>query len=113
MGVPQKIGETQYKARARYLNFTTVDRDSFGNAKVNVVRNVPKTTQQVWIQRQGLDSAVSLIQRLDGVVTLWTALSNPLDGFFNTLFVVGFCKDVEYNMDLPDAVFATIDLEGV
>lgn len=113
LGMPFIIGETEFKAKARALNFTTVERDAFGNAKVDIKRDVPKTSQTVEIEKSNLDSARKLISDLNGVVTLWAGIYNPLDSYFDSLYIIGFYRDREFSVDNAKNAYLNIELEGV
>jgi hypothetical protein len=113
LGIPYTIGKTQYKARARGQNFTTVERAFDGTAKITRRRSIPKTSQVVAVEKSDLDKGRNLINELNGVVTVWSGLSNPLDGYFNSIFVIGFYRDTEYSIDHPEVVFLNMEIEGI
>lgn len=112
-GMPFNLGDTQYKARARGQNFTTVDRAFDGTAKITQRRSIPKTSQTVVLRKDDLNKVRDLINELNGVVTVWAGLSNPLDGYFNSIFVIGFYRDTEFSIDHPDLVYLNLELEGM
>lgn len=113
LGMPFNIGDTQYKARARGQNFTSVERAFDGTAKITQRRSIPKTSQVVVVQKDDLDNVRNLINELNGVVTVWSGLSNPLDGYFNSIFIIGFYRDTEFNIDHPTIVYLNLELEGM
>jgi hypothetical protein len=113
IGMPYKLGGTQYKARARGQNFTSVERAFDGTAKITHRRSIPKTSQTVVIDKINLDKARELINELNGVVTVWAGLSNPLDGYFNSIFIIGFYRDTEFSLDHPEICYLNIELEGI
>jgi len=113
MGMPFEVGITSERANARRLNFSTIDRAFDGEAKIDIRRSIPEITQTILINKTDLNTGVRLLDDLNGVVTAWTALSDPSDGYFNTFFVIGFYRDVEYSADHPDHVIANIKLEAI
>jgi hypothetical protein len=40
-------------------------------------------------------------------------LANPLDGYFNTLFLIGVYKDEEWSIDHPNDGFLNLEIEGI
>lgn len=113
MGMPFEVGRTMEGANARRLNFSTIDRAFDGEAKIDIRRSIPEITQNILMDKHDLNTSVRLLDDLNGVVTAWTALSDPSDGYFNTFFVIGFYRDVEYSADHPDHVIANIKLEAI
>lgn len=113
LGVPFNIGETQYKATARLLNFSEISRDAFGEAKITKRRSIPKTSQVVVIEKENLNKAIDIFKQLNAEVALWYGISNPLDGYFNSVFIIGVYKDIEFSMELPKHVFASLELEQI
>jgi len=65
------------------------------------------------MDKRDLNTGVRLMDDLNGVVTAYTALYDPSDGYFNTFFLIGFYRDVEYNATHPEHVIATVKLESI
>lgn len=113
MGMPFNLGATEYKATARALNFSDISRDEFGEAKLTKRRSIPETTQTVLVDKEDVDQVGVILNELNAQVALWSGLSNPLDGYFNSLFVIGIYKDTEFNFDYPEYTLLNIKLEGI
>lgn len=112
-GMPFDIGDTEYKIRSRGLNFTRADRDAFGGVKVVPRRSVPRTAQTVEVEKGRLNQTAALINELNGVITAWAGVSNPLDGYFDQNFVIGFYRETEYNIDNAKVSYLNIEIEGI
>lgn len=113
VGMPSELGDTQYRARSRKLNFTTFTRDNFGGVKITPRRSVPKVTATVVFEKERLNQVRGLVNELNGVVTVWSGLANPLDGYFNTLFLIGVYKDEEWSIDHPNHGYLNLEIEGI
>lgn len=113
MGMPFKVGISRVGAQARRMNFSTIDRDFDGESKITIRRSIPKTSQEVVIDKSNLNSVAKLVDDLNGVVTVWTALTDPTDGFFNTFFIIGYYRDVTYNAQHPRHCISTFELEAI
>lgn len=113
MGMPFELGGTQYRARARKLNFTQFVRDDFGTVRIVPRRSIPKINVNVVFDKKKLDQVRGLVSELNGVVTVWSGLANPLDGYFGTLFLIGVYKDEEWSLDHPNNGFLNLEIEGI
>jgi len=113
MGMPFEVGRTMEGANARRLNFSTIERDFDGETKIDIRRSVPEISQSILMDKRDLNTGVRLMDDLNGVVTAYTALYDPSDGYFNTFFLIGFYRDVEYNATHPEHVIATVKLESI
>lgn len=113
VGMPFSIGETEYKIRARGLNFTQAVRDRFGGVDITPIPSIPRTVQTVEIDKEKLNQTAGIINDLNGVITAWAGLSNPLDGYFDSAFVIGFYKETEYVIDNPKTSYLSIEIEGI
>lgn len=112
-GMPLEIGDTLYKAGARLLNFSEISRDVFGEAKITKRRSIPKTVQNVLIQKERLNSVIEIFNDLNAEVALWSGLSNPLDAYFDGLFIIGYYRDIDFSIDSALEASAGIELEQI
>ena len=112
-GMPLEIGDTEYRAGARILNFSEISRDVFGEAKITKRRSIPKTVQNVIIKKERLNAVIEIFNDLNAEVALWSGLSNPLDAFFDGLFIIGFYKDIDFSIDNAAEASAGIELEQI
>lgn len=113
MGLPVELGTTESRARTRKLNFTQFTRDEFGGVKITPRRSVPKVNANVLFEKTRLNQVRALVDGLNGVVTVWAGLSNPLDGYFNAMFLIGVYKDEEWSLDHPDHGYLNLEIEGI
>ncbi len=113
IGMPFELGKTQYKARSRRINFTQFSRDNFGNVKITPRRSIPKVTATVVFKKEKLNQIRGLVDELNGVVTVWSGLANPLDGYFGALFLIGVYRDEEWSIDFPNEGFLNLEIEGI
>lgn len=112
-GMPFDIGDAQYQAKVQRLNFSTFDRAFDGETTITVRRSAPKINLNLFIDKPDLNGTVKLIDDLNGVVTAWAGLVSTTDGYFESIFIIGLFKDVEYSLDYPNHAQASIEIEGL
>lgn len=112
-GMPFDIGAAQYQAKIRRLNFSTFERDFDGETTITIRRSSPKLNLNLFINKNDLNGIIKLIDDLNGVVTAWAGVVESTDGYFESIYVVGMYKDIEYSIDYPEHVFAAIQIEGM
>lgn len=113
-GMPQDIGlALMGGAGVRKLNFSTFERDEFGESKITVRRNIPKVNYQLRIAKDKLNSTLRLIDDLNGVVTMWAGVTESSHGYFENTFVIGMYKDFGNTIDQPKYVQADIEIEAI
>jgi hypothetical protein len=112
-GMPYDIGSAQYRAKVRRLNFSTFDRAFDGETTIKIRRNVPKVNIDLIIDKPALNGVVRLIDDLNGVVTLWAGLVTTTDGYFESVFLIGIYKDIEYSLDYPNHAVGSIEIEAL
>lgn len=113
-GMPQDIGRALMGGvGVRKLNFSTFERDEFGEVKITKRRNIPKVNFQLRIDRTKLNGVGKLIDDLNGVVTFWAGIENSQHSYFENTFVIGMYKDFGNLIDQPDYVQADIEIEAI
>jgi hypothetical protein len=112
-GMPFEIGGAQYQAKIRRLNFSTFDRDFDGETTITIRRNSPKLDLILFINKPELNGIIRLIDDLNGVVTAWAGVVESTDGYFESVYITGMYKDIEYSIDYPEHVLANIQIEGM
>jgi hypothetical protein len=115
VGTQEYLGAVQYEAESDVLNFSTVDRDFEGNTSTMVPRrNVPKTIQQIWLDKKLVNRARKLRDQLNGIPAVWSALDDAnTDGYFETLIILGFYKRFTINTKAPQVAVIGLELEEI
>lgn len=111
-GMSKNLGITQRGATNDVLNFSTVNRDIFGNAEMVRRRNVPKTTQTVYADKSLLSQIIKVREDLNAVPALWCGLDDSqADAYFDALLILGFYRNFSINIDNPIGVIVSLELE--
>jgi hypothetical protein len=109
IGRSQFIGYTQLGASSQALNFSTVDRDAFGNAIVTRRRSIPKTTQTILAPIDQINKLKLLRDSLNAVPAVWSGLDDQTtDNYFDALLIMGIYREFTI---IPDNVYTSVTLE--
>jgi len=107
------LGAVEYGARGDALNFSTVDRDLYGNATLVPRRSVPKTTQTLIADAIYVNKIRSTRTALNAVPALWTGLDDDSSHWFDMLAVMGIYKTFEITADTFGRAAITLEIEEI
>ncbi len=113
MGRSVYIGKTLHNAESDALNYSTVDRDTFGDATLVPRRSVPKTVQRVVCDRTNVNRVTRIRTDLNAVPAIWSGLDDASHGYFEPLLILGVYRQFTIAMDQPDQATVTLELEEV
>lgn len=114
IGTSQFIGSLQKGAVVDALNFSTIDRDTYGNANLIPRRNVPKTNQKLFIDKSQLDTLLLLRDTLDATTAVWSGLDDDYtNDYFDALLIMGFYRSWSFQIDNPIGPMVLLELEEV
>ena len=113
IGKSEYLGETHYKPVSVALNFSTVTRDTFGNATLVRRRSVPKTTQVLYSNKQLVDKLLAIREALNAEPAIWSGLDDADHAYFGALLILGFYRQFSISLDYPDYAVVTLELEEV
>ncbi|UGQ45077.1 hypothetical protein [Massilia endophytica] len=103
------IGDMQYKARSDHLNFSVIERDKFGRAKLDPERSVPKAIGTVLFPKKLTSRILQLREETNGRPAVWSGLDDFSLDYFEPLFIFGLPK--EFSIDLESLPQGVINLE--
>lgn len=110
IGMPVYMGKAEHQAASTWLNFSTIERDTFAQTKLIPRPGLPGTSQVVWAEKYLTDSLFDLRSDTDAVPCVWSALDDKsTDGFFNIFLVLGVWE--EFQIMAPNAYMAKITLQ--
>lgn len=108
------LGGVQYNAVDGALNFSTIERDTFGNAKLIPRRTVPKTDQTLWAEKTLVNTLRDVRKTLNAVPALWSGLDDlNSDDYFDSLLILGIYKEFSINLAHPTVAIVTLQLEEI
>jgi hypothetical protein len=107
------IGETQYSAVSDVLNFSSINRDENGTATLVPRRNVPKTSQTIWCDKDRVNRVRQCRDDLNATPAIWYGIDDSSDGWFESLQILGIYKEFTINVALPEKAVITLTLEEI
>ena len=114
LGQAQFLGSTLVDPESDRLTFSSVDRDEFGNAKLNKVGTSPKTTQTVYMPAALVPAVEELRADLDSTPAVWSGLDDQSDNsYFESLLILGIYRSWPIRMQGATRALATITLEEI
>lgn len=113
IGNNEYIGAVQYNPKSDALNFSSVTRDTFGNATLIQRRSVPKTSQKLIVDKELVNRILVLRDSLNASPAVWAALDDPTEGYFEALFVLGFYRAFSIDIDRPNNAMINLELEEI
>lgn len=113
LGLAQDLGDAELSPKSDTLNFSTVERDSSGNAILSAVRNVPLTNITCWTDKALVESIRQTRDALDATPAFWSALDDDTDGYFGALFVLGVYRRFLIDMGYTQKAEVTVEIEGI
>lgn len=113
VGTAHDLGRTQKNAANAVENFSTLDRDPFGNAVLIQKRSVPRTTQTTIADKALISDMLALRDDLNAVPAVWAALTDDSDDYFPPFLILGYYRQFTLTPLPPSKVTVTLELEGV
>lgn len=112
IGSYQYIGETEHQAESDALNFSTVERDEFGNAVLVPRRSIPKVTQTVFASKALVNAIRDLRDSLNASPAFWSSLDESDDDWFESFAILGIYRKFTINAQ-PTEAMLSIELEEI
>jgi len=105
------IGDVQYEPTSDHLNFSSVERDKFGNLALDPERSVPKVDMTVWFDKSLTSQILELREALNGRPAIWSGLDDFTLDYFEPLFLFGIHKEFSLNLKGFDYGVITLQVE--
>lgn len=105
------IGDAQYEATSDHLNFSGVDRDTFGRITLTPRRSVPKVDLAIWFDKSLTGTLLALRDQLNGQPAIWSGLDDFTLDYFDPLFIYGIHKEFSLNLKEFEYGIATLQVE--
>jgi hypothetical protein len=113
VGTSVYLGMTEEKAESDALNFSTIDRDVFGNATLVPRRTVPKTRQTLLTPNSRLGKVLDVRTNLNAVPAVWAATDDGTKDIFEPMLILGVYKQFTINLAYSNDALVTLELEEI
>ena len=107
------IGAVRYNAESDALNFSTVERNAFGDTLLIPRRTVPKTNQTILCKKSRVNKVRDLRDALNAAVAVWSGLDDITDGYGEALLILGYYRRFTIDVAYPDDAVITLELEEI
>lgn len=112
-GVPLDIGRALIGTSIKRLNFSSFERDEFGETKITIRRNIPRLDFTLLIDKVKINNVMRLLDDLNGLVTFYAGIVETEHGYFDSVFIIGLYKEISYQINLPKYVNGSIEIEAL
>ena len=114
MGLQVYLGEIQYNSTNDTLNFSTVTRDTFGNATMVPRRNIPQTSQDIFAEASRIDIIRALRDQQNAVPAVWSGMDDDnTSPFFEAFVILGFYRKFVIDTTSADYIKVSLQLEEI
>jgi len=107
------IGDVQYGATNDGLNFSSVTRDTFGNATLIPRRTIPKTVQTLRVSSGRVNRCKEARVLLNAVPALWTGFDDNESEWFDMLTILGIYTQFEISQVRDGMAEINLSLEEI
>lgn len=113
VGMSEYLGEVQYDPESDHLNFSIIDRNKWGDARMMPIRAVPKIKMVVEFDRNRTDRLLDVREALDAVPAVWAGIDDFNDGYFRPMFLLGPYRQFTLNLREPKRGIANLEIEEI
>lgn len=109
-GNPEDLGSIQSDITRDSINFSTVDRDTYGTATLVKRRSVPKVSYSIFTEAAEIERILAVRDDLNATTALWSGLDDDItNNYYAAVLILGFYRN--FSITLDNIVAATINLE--
>lgn len=113
VGTAVQLGTLQKNPVDGALNFSTIDRDVYGNSVLIPRRSVPKTTQAVLADSANIANIRAVRTALNAVPAVWAGLTDSSSDLFPSFLILGVFKEFTITITSPTKATLALELEEV
>ncbi len=113
VGTAIHIGDIEPGAESDGLNFSVIERDSFGGARLVPRRSVPKTIQSLFVEKSRVNKVRAVRELLNAVPAVWAGIVDAGDGYFESFLILGVYKKFTINAWLSKLAKVSLELEEI
>ena len=111
-GTPDFLGYIQDDIVRDSVNFSTVDRDTYGTATLVKRRSVPKVTYSLFTEAADIERILTVRDDLNAETALWSGLDADVSNdYYDATLILGFYRNFSITLDNPLAATISLELE--
>jgi hypothetical protein len=105
------IGRLQHGAELDILNFSTMERDIFGNAVLVPRKEVATLSAKLFVDKRIFENVQLIKNDLDARPAVWVGIDDPEDHYYHSLIFLGVYRDFNFQLDNPIGPTASLEVE--
>lgn len=105
------IGRLAHGAELDALNFSTMERDIFGNATLVPRKEVSTLSAKLHVDKTIFENVQAIKADLDARPAVWVGIENSDDPYYHALIFLGIYREFNFQLDNPIGPSATLELE--
>jgi hypothetical protein len=113
IGNSQYIGKMKPQPSCDTLNFSTVDRDTFGNATLVPRPNKPKTSQTLLLEKEYLNKVRAIKDEVNAAPAVWYGVEDETSDFFESFLILGYYQEFSFAAINNNKTQVTLELEEI
>ena len=114
VGMAEYLGDLQSGVTVDSVNFSTIDRDTYGTATIVKRRSVPKLGYNLHLLASKVNRAIAIRDSLNATPAVWVGMDdNIIPNYYNSLLVLGFYRNFSITLDSPIASTVSLELEEI
>lgn len=113
VGDAADLGKAQYGASRDLLDFSVIDRNDFGGLRLLKRKNIPKTSQQLIVEKSDVRRVVRKLESVTASPCVWIGIESDSDGYFDALAVLGILRRATLNIAYFSVSHYDIEIEGM
>jgi hypothetical protein len=107
------IGMTRTGHTNNTLNFSVIDRDTYGTTTLIPRRNIPRTSQEIVVHKKDVNDVLAIRNALRASPAVWSGLDDDTEDYFEALLILGIYKEMTISLDYPEYATCTLELEEI
>jgi len=105
------IGRLAHGAELDTLNFSTMERDIFGNATLVPRKEVSTLSAKLHVDKTIFENVQAIKADLDARPAVWVGIEDSDDPYYHALIFLGIYREFNFQLDNPIGPSATLELE--
>jgi len=107
------LGQVQYNAESDVLNFSRMDRNFDGTAQMIQRRSIPKTIQDVYVDKSKVNELRQIRSELNAIPAVWSGLDDSDHPYYESLLILGFYRKFTINLAHEEKAILALELEEI
>jgi hypothetical protein len=110
-GMNEYIGRGQHGAEDDAINFSRIERAFDSTASITRLRNVPKNTISLILDKAKLPRVRQVREDLNAVPAMYVGVDSDRDGYYASLFKLGIYKQWKFTLSNSNHASVALDVE--